>query len=123
MYTHRNGYLATASDAFDEAQEHKHRRDSKADHQVPDQVTGLVKTARDLQHIMPVGDRGEKGTIHYQNKSIGSLYRYALSREVLNVSFSGIWTNVGRLQEIPFGSIYKNSSKNRAKLALVFAHF
>ena len=30
---------------------------------------------------------------------------------------------VVRLQEIPSGSIYKNSSKNRAKLSLVFGHF
>ena len=30
---------------------------------------------------------------------------------------------VVRLQEIPSGSIYKNSSKNRAKLSLVFEHF
>ena len=28
-----------------------------------------------------------------------------------------------RLQEIPSESIYKNSSKNRAKLLLVFGHF
>ena len=28
-----------------------------------------------------------------------------------------------RLQEIPSGSIYKNSSKNRAKLSLVLGHF
>ena len=30
---------------------------------------------------------------------------------------------VVRLQEIPSGSVYKNSSKNRAKLSLVFGHF
>ena len=28
-----------------------------------------------------------------------------------------------RLQEIPSGSVYKNSSKNKAKLSLVFGHF
>ena len=28
-----------------------------------------------------------------------------------------------RLQEIPSGSIYKNSTKNKAKLSLVFGHF
>ena len=30
---------------------------------------------------------------------------------------------VVRLQEIPLGSGYKNLSKNRAKLSLVFGHF